>query len=223
MRAKIARMIDTNDPHTPRSENLSDEHRPGAALGRLLDGEPSDTAPMRPAGVRPRERHDFHIEICGLDLPGASATVEIADDVDYLDGSTDVVIRRVRVERFSDDGPVDLSEETLRREALCAGVGLADALRAQHDPDGKVVWKDPICPTLPAPLTLLGIDRDVEPATPHALQKVEDVLGFVLRIGNIDGAHHKAWVIDQIVRSLAGDRYEALVASVPGWQRGVAP
>lgn len=32
-----------------------------------------------------------------------------------------------------------------------------------------------------------------------------------LEWGQIDGAHHKAWVIDQAVRALTGDGYEAWV------------
>jgi hypothetical protein len=32
-----------------------------------------------------------------------------------------------------------------------------------------------------------------------------------VRFGGIDGEHHKLWVIDQMVRALAGDRYEAIV------------
>jgi hypothetical protein len=31
---------------------------------------------------------------------------------------------------------------------------------------------------------------------------------LAIRYGQIDGAHHKAWVIDQMVRVLLGDRYD---------------
>jgi hypothetical protein len=50
--------------------------------------------------------------------------------------------------------------------------------------------------------------------------------------GQLDGAHHKAWVIDQAVRILTGDRYDAWIAEycdgVDGpetyaWDEGVAP
>lgn len=34
--------------------------------------------------------------------------------------------------------------------------------------------------------------------------QVERALGFAERFGGIDGAHHKAWVIDQMVRALTG-------------------
>lgn len=48
----------------------------------------------------------------------------------------------------------------------------------------------------------------------------------------IDGAHHKAWVIDQMVRVLAGDEYAAFVKTYKAgedgpdtydWDEGVAP
>jgi hypothetical protein len=48
----------------------------------------------------------------------------------------------------------------------------------------------------------------------------------------IDGAHHKAWVIDRMVRALTGDGYEAWVrehkAGVHGpdtfeWDEGIPP
>ncbi len=53
-----------------------------------------------------------------------------------------------------------------------------------------------------------------------------------VRFGQTDGGHHKAWVIDQMVRALLGDRYEAWVvthnAGEDGphtyeWGCGIAP
>lgn len=50
--------------------------------------------------------------------------------------------------------------------------------------------------------------------------------------GGIDGAHHKAWVIDQMVRHLTGDGYAAWVAAARdgedgpetySWDEGIAP
>lgn len=50
--------------------------------------------------------------------------------------------------------------------------------------------------------------------------------------GGIDGAHHKDWVIDQMVRALTGDEYDAFVkAACAGedgpdtysWSEGIAP
>jgi len=36
------------------------------------------------------------------------------------------------------------------------------------------------------------------------LQRIEKALGFAVQYNGIDGAHHKSWVIDQIVRILTG-------------------
>lgn len=50
--------------------------------------------------------------------------------------------------------------------------------------------------------------------------------------GGIDGAHHKAWVIDQMIRILAGDQYDEVIAKAcdgsegPNtyyWDHGIAP
>jgi len=35
-------------------------------------------------------------------------------------------------------------------------------------------------------------------------QRIDKALGFAVRYGGIDGDHHKAWVIDQMVRALTG-------------------
>ena len=42
-------------------------------------------------------------------------------------------------------------------------------------------------------------------------ERVQCALDIAIQFGGIDGVHHKSWVIDQIVRELAGDRYEELV------------
>ncbi len=35
-------------------------------------------------------------------------------------------------------------------------------------------------------------------------ERIERALGYAHRFGQIDGDHHKAWVIDQMVRALTG-------------------
>ncbi len=42
--------------------------------------------------------------------------------------------------------------------------------------------------------------------------RVDAAIVLAIRYGGMDEAHHKAWVIDQMVRMLAGDRYEQIVA-----------
>ena len=57
-------------------------------------------------------------------------------------------------------------------------------------------------------------------------------LDLIVRYGGIDGAHHLRWVLDQVVRTLAGDRYQDVVddacAGEDGpntheWDVGIAP
>jgi hypothetical protein len=44
-----------------------------------------------------------------------------------------------------------------------------------------------------------------EPDQPEAIaDPVERALAFAFRYSQIDGEHHKAWVIDQMVRALTG-------------------
>jgi hypothetical protein len=52
-------------------------------------------------------------------------------------------------------------------------------------------------------------------------QGVTAALQIAARYGQIDGAHHKAWVIDQMVRALLGDQYAAWVSD--DWDEGIAP
>lgn len=41
-------------------------------------------------------------------------------------------------------------------------------------------------------------------------------LTYILQYGGIDGEHHKAWVLDQVVRALTGEHYAPFVAHVQG-------
>jgi hypothetical protein len=52
--------------------------------------------------------------------------------------------------------------------------------------------------------------------------RIELAVELGLKLGGCSGGHHKTWVIDQMIRLLAGDRYEALVAD-RYWSVGVAP
>lgn len=60
----------------------------------------------------------------------------------------------------------------------------------------------------------------------------DNAIDLAVRYGGIDGSHHKAWVIDQMVRVLAGDKYEEIVDGVCAgedgpntyeWDCGIAP
>jgi hypothetical protein len=59
--------------------------------------------------------------------------------------------------------------------------------------------------------------------------RIEKALSYAARYGRIDGDHHKRWVIDQMVRALLGDAYDAWVAQYEGpekeylWEVGSRP
>jgi hypothetical protein len=63
-------------------------------------------------------------------------------------------------------------------------------------------------------------------------KRIDKAIELAVKYGGIDGAHHKAWVIDQMVRVLAGDRYEAIVEEARNgrdgpdtyeWDEGIPP
>jgi hypothetical protein len=62
--------------------------------------------------------------------------------------------------------------------------------------------------------------------------RIDEAIAIAVRYGGIDGDHHKAWVIDQMVRALAWARYEQIVADAKAgedgpdtftWDEGTAP
>lgn len=62
--------------------------------------------------------------------------------------------------------------------------------------------------------------------------RIKDAIELAVRYGGIDGDHHKAWVIDQMVRVLAGADYDRIVREAKagddgpdsyGWDTGIAP
>lgn len=63
-------------------------------------------------------------------------------------------------------------------------------------------------------------------------ERIDAAIELAVRYGGIDGDHHKAWVIDQMVRVLAEDEYDAVVAAAKDgedgpesydWNEGIAP
>lgn len=63
--------------------------------------------------------------------------------------------------------------------------------------------------------------------------RINKALDTIFRYGQIDGDHHKAWVIDQVVRNLLGDKYEEFITLYKTdedsgeeeyeWEEGIAP
>jgi hypothetical protein len=59
-------------------------------------------------------------------------------------------------------------------------------------------------------------------------ERIEMAIATGFGYGAIDGDHHKMWVIDQMIRVLAGERYEQFVEEYReggeyAWDEGVAP
>lgn len=62
------------------------------------------------------------------------------------------------------------------------------------------------------------------------VRAISDALALITQYGGIDGGHHKQWVLDQIVRKLAGENYQNWVAEYDDgdgdehlWDVGIAP
>lgn len=63
-------------------------------------------------------------------------------------------------------------------------------------------------------------------------EKIKEALNIAWSYGQIDGAHHKMWVIDQMVRVLCGNDYEKWIKAYETpfggndyykWDAGIAP
>ena len=63
-------------------------------------------------------------------------------------------------------------------------------------------------------------------------KRINEAISIGIRYGQTDEAHHKTWVIDQMIRALAGNSYDELIAeSCHGedgprtyeWDTGIAP
>ncbi len=51
-------------------------------------------------------------------------------------------------------------------------------------------------------------------------ERIDDAIALGFCYGGIDGDHHKMWVIDQMIRVLAGERYAALVTEANDGEDG---
>lgn len=58
-------------------------------------------------------------------------------------------------------------------------------------------------------------------------EKIKAAVAIGLRYGQVDGSHHRLWVIDQMLRKLLGDEYDDAIAENNGddyeWDTGIAP
>jgi hypothetical protein len=65
-----------------------------------------------------------------------------------------------------------------------------------------------------------------------SFERIDEAITIAVKYGGIGGEHHKAWVIDQMVRTLAGGRYDTIVKDARAgedgpesydWDVGIAP
>ena len=57
-------------------------------------------------------------------------------------------------------------------------------------------------------------------------KRIERAIELACRYGGTDEMHHLQWVVDQMVRELAGERYAQIVEDGPDtykWSVGIAP
>lgn len=62
----------------------------------------------------------------------------------------------------------------------------------------------------------------------HVADPTLDAVLDFCALGQIDGSHHKTWVIDQIARTILGDKYDEFVEWYEQdgeyeWEIGIAP
>lgn len=51
-------------------------------------------------------------------------------------------------------------------------------------------------------------------------KRIQKAIDLAFQYGDIDNPDHKMWVIDQMIRILAGDRYDALVKEANSGELG---
>lgn len=116
------------------------------------------------------------------------------------------------------DAPAD------RSDLIAMGTWVADEL----DLADRLVWRT-VVRNLVAEVEKLRADVD---DVRGSLGSPLHALHVLLRYGQTDGAHHKAWVIDQAVRALTGHAYEETIAEwcdgddgpeTYAWDEGIAP
>ena len=129
------------------------------------------------------------------------------------------------------DAAADLSYGYESREAVADALEVvarvprtAAWVRVRND-DGWLIDPDPVTDRQ----TEWGVfERQVAETDAERIELALDALAD----GQVDGSHHKAWVIDQAVRALTGERYGDWVTEycdgVDGpetytWDEGVAP
>ena len=78
----------------------------------------------------------------------------------------------------------------------------------------------------------LGVIEKLQKENEEKDKQIKKALDLIFEYGQIDGGHHKAWVIDQIVRILIKDKYDEWVKNyiydeetgdTYTWDKGIVP
>lgn len=74
---------------------------------------------------------------------------------------------------------------------------------------------------------LRGLFKEEQDYSKDIQSRIGRAIEVACRFGQIDGSHHKAWVIDQMVRELTGEKYAEVIKTSCGddysWDEGIAP
>lgn len=82
------------------------------------------------------------------------------------------------------------------------------------------------------PLLKDFIKREISTAISDERGKIRKAIELGIRYGQIDGSHHKMWTIDQMIRILAGEKYDEIITeskkgedgdNTYNWDIGIAP
>jgi hypothetical protein len=108
--------------------------------------------------------------------------------------------------RWADDSRPDSSLEVYVMQTV--------ALSAWHARDGKIAELEAREAHWRAEVSRLHAQAD------HTKDSVACALNRAVVYGGVKGERHKAWVIDQMVRCLTGEKYDALVARAKSGDKG---
>jgi hypothetical protein len=81
-------------------------------------------------------------------------------------------------------------------------------------------------------ISVIDADKVDQLAPTHPNMRIANALAFAFQYGNIDGAHHRKWTIDQMVRCLTGSSYAEMIKDCKNgedgpetyeWDEGIPP
>ena len=93
-------------------------------------------------------------------------------------------------------------------------------------------WKVGVVPDPRTTLEAIAISLPEDVSVDDLSQRVQHAIGLAVQYGGIDEDHHKAWAIDQMIRVLAAEDYDKLIAhscngedgsKIHDWYTGISP